>query len=49
MSWKMFYRCACDANFIFRNLVKLDRTSAVVSVVNDQLANHNARFIQVML
>ena len=32
MSWKMFYRCVCDANFFFHYFVKLDRTSAVVSV-----------------
>ena len=57
MSWEIFYRCVCDANFFFDYLVKLDRmsaTSAVVSVhpwqiVNDQLANQNARFIRVML
>ena len=40
----------------FHNFGKLDRTSAVVSkacthgqMVNDQLANQNPRFIQVML
>ena len=30
----MFYRCACDANFFFHYLLKLDRTSVTSAVVS---------------
>ena len=48
----MFYRYACDAIFIFHDLVKLSQLASACThgqIVNDQLANQNARFIQVML
>ena len=56
MSWKLRNDALVTPFSSFHSLGKLDRTSAVVSerasigkyLVNDKLANQNARFIQVM-